>query len=166
MNRKIILGLTAIVIAVCVFTSAYTLSIVIPTQMNRLPTSELDFTVTGSSNCLRFLNSSVPLVCIPLTVAANENWQLTINCTNMPGGNNGWTDVYIYRDYWVGGSNNTCIAGDIYPILADIESTECAIRLEQPYTQAFGESTQQSYTIFFVLPPGGPSAFHITYKPA
>lgn len=166
MNRKIIFSLSAIVLVVCVFTITYTASIVIPSQINRTPTSELDFTVNGSSNCLRFLNSSVPTVCIPLTVAANENWQLTINCTNMPGGNNGWTDVYIYRHYWDGGINNTCTAGDIYPIIADIESTESAIRLEQPYTQTFGESTQQSYTIFFVLPPGGPSAFHVTYKPA
>jgi len=34
---------------------------------------------------------------VPFTVAANENWQLTINCTKMPGGSNGYTDVYIYK---------------------------------------------------------------------
>jgi len=37
------------------------------------------------------------------------------------------------------------------------------LRLEKPYIETFGESTQQSYSIFFVIPPGGKQAtFHVT----
>lgn len=166
MNRKIILSLVAIAAIVCTSAVVYVVTFMPPAQMHQTPTAELDFTVSGSSNCLRFLNSSVPTVYIPLTVAANENWELTVNCTKMPGGVNGWTDVYIYRGFWDEGTNYTCTAGDIYPIIADIESADFSILLDRPYEQTFGESTQQSITVFFVLPPGGPSAFHITYKPA
>lgn len=165
MNRKIILSLVAIAVFVCVFAVVYVVSFMPQAQTHQTPTGELDFTVSGSSNCLRFLNSSVPTVYIPLTVAPNEKWELTVNCTKMPGGTNGWTDVYIYRDYWDEGTNHTCTAGDIYPIIADIESADFSMLLDRPFIQTFGESTQQSYTVFFVLPPGGPSAFHVTYKP-
>ena len=81
------------------------LQLAVPTQK---PTGPLDFTVSGTSDCLRFLNSSVPTIYVPFTVAANENMQLTINCTKMSGGANGYTDVYIYKGYWNSGSNNTC----------------------------------------------------------
>ena len=100
-----------------------------------------------------------------LPVAANENWQLTINCTKMSGGVNGYTDVYIYKGYWNGGSNNTCTSSDLYPILNDIQSTDHQIRLNSPFTETYSESTQQSYTVFFVVPPGGQqSTFHVTLK--
>ncbi len=128
------------------------------------PSKEMDFVVNAKSDCLRFLNSSVPTFYVPFTVAANENWQLTINCTKMPGGANGWTDVYLYKGYWDGGTNNTCKAGDLYPIISDIQNVDFEIKSNQPYTQTFGESTKQSYTVFFVVPPGGPSAFHVTLK--
>ncbi len=135
-----------------------------PTQQ---PTGELDFTVSASSDCLRFLNSSVGTIYVPFTAAANQNLQLTVNCTKMPGGANGYTDVYIYNGYWNGGTNSTCKASDLYPILNDIQSTDHQIRLGTPYTDIFGASTQQSYTVFFVVPPGGQQAtFHVTLKPA
>lgn len=50
----------------------------------RESTKEMDFVVSGSSDCLRLLNSSVPTIYVPFTILANENWQLTINCTKMP----------------------------------------------------------------------------------
>jgi hypothetical protein len=132
----------------------------------RQPTDALDFTVSGTSDCLRFLNSSVPAIYVPFTVAANENWQLTINCTKMSGGPNGYTDVYMYKDYWNGGANYTCTSAQLYPILNDIQSTDHQIRLGTPFTETYGDTTQQSYTIFFVLPPGGQqSIFHVTLKP-
>ena len=165
MNKKIILSLAFIAVILCAFAVVYVASFMPQAQTNRTPTSELDFTVSGSSNCLRFLNSSVPTVYIPFTVAANENWELTVNCTKMPGGANGWTDVYIYRGYWDKGTNHTCTSGDIYSIIADIESADFSILLDRPFTQTFGESTQQSYTVFFVVPPGGQATFHITLKP-
>ena len=96
----------------------------------------------------------MPTVYVPFTVAANENWQLTINCTKMPGGANGWTDVYVYKGYWDKGSNHTCVSGDLYPIISDIQSADFEIRASSPYTESFGESTPQSYTVFFIFPPG------------
>jgi len=164
MNKKLVLGSVLAVIVVCAL-AAVAFSLNAPAQTPRTPTGELDFKVTGSSDCLRFLNSSVPTVYVPFTVAANENMRLTINCTKMPGGANGWTDVYIYKGYWDEGADHTCKAGDLYPIIEEIESADFAIKANQPYTQTFGESTQQSYTVFFVFPPGA-SEFHVTLKPA
>ncbi len=82
----------------------------------------------------------------------------------MPGGANGYTDVYIYNNYWDEGTNHTTKAGDLYPVINDIKSADFEIRTNAPYTQTFGGTTQQSYTIFFVVPPGGPATFHVTLK--
>jgi hypothetical protein len=164
MNKNKIIGLVAIVIIVAVSLPAlyFVESSLAPVQQ---PTKEMDFVVSGSSDCLRFLNSSVPAIYVPFTVAANENWQLTINCTKMSGGQNGYTDVYVYQGFWDGGSNNTCTSSELYPILKDIQSTNQQISLKSSFSETYGDSTQQSYTIFFVLPPGGQqSTFHITYK--
>ncbi len=163
MNAKKILGLVAIVIVVAVGlpTVFFFDSLNTSTQ---LPTKEMDFVVSAKSDCLRFLNSSVPTFYVPFAIAANENWQLTVNCTKMPGGANGWTDVYLYNGYWDGGINNLCKAGDLYPIISDIQNVNFEIKANQPYIDTFGVSTEQSYTVFFVVPPGGPSEFHVTLK--
>lgn len=163
MKGNQIIGLVAIVIVIAVGlpTAFIVQSSMAPAQQ---PTGALDFNVSAKSDCLRFLNSSVPTIYIPFTVAANENWQLTINSTKMPGGANGWTDVYIYKDYWDEGVNNTCKAGDLYPIISDIQSADFEIKANQPYTETFGGSTTQSYTVFFLVPPGGPATFHVTLK--
>lgn len=145
--------------------AAYTLLGANQNEAPRIPTGELDITVSGSSNCLRFLNDSVPMVYVPFTVAANEQMQLTIEATKMPGGANGWSDIYLYRGCWDNGANNTCVSGDVYSILPDIEPTNEVVTQDKPYTAVFGESTLQSYTVFFVFPPGGPAEFHITLKP-
>ena len=162
MNKKIIC-LAVVAIVVCVLVAAFFAESALgPSQQ---PTGELDFTVSASSDCLRFLNSSVSTIYVPFTVAANENWQLTINCTKMPGGANGYTDVYAYKGYWNGGNNHTCLSSDLYPILSDIQSVDHQIRLGQPFTKTYGASIQQSYTVFFVVPPGGQQAtFHVTLK--
>lgn len=83
----------------------------------------------------------------------------------MPGGANGWTDVYIYKGYWDKGSNYKCASGDLYPILSDIQSTNRQIRANGTFTETYGGSTPQSYTVFFVVPPGGQATFHVTFKP-
>jgi hypothetical protein len=162
--KKKVLGLIVAVIVLCASVAAFfASSLLVPAQQ---PTGALDFTVSGSSDCLRFLNSSVPAVYVPFTTAANTNWQLTINCSKMSGGANGYTDVYIYKGYWNGGSNNTCTSLELYPILNNIQSTNHQIRLGTPFTETYGSSTQQSYTVFFVLPPGGQqSTFHVTLQP-
>jgi hypothetical protein len=162
LKRKV-LGLIVTFIVVCASVAAFLFaSSLAPDQQ---PSGALDFTVSGTSDCLRFLNSSVPAIYVPFTMAANEDWQLTINCTKMSGGANGYTDVYVYKGYWNGGSNNTCMSSELYPILNDIQSTDRQIRLNSPFTETYSESTQQSYTIFFVVPPGGQqSIFHVTLK--
>jgi hypothetical protein len=162
MNRRVLgLFIAVIVVGTLVISFLVATALVPPLQ----PTGALDFTVSGTSDCLRFLNSSVPAIYVPFTIAANENWQLTINCTKMSGGTNGYTEVYIYKDYWNEGSNNTCSASELYPILNKIQSTDHQIRLNSPFMETYGDSTQQSYTVFFVVPPGGQqSTFHVTLK--
>jgi hypothetical protein len=163
MNKNQIIGLVAIIVVVSV---GLPTAFMVQSSMTQTqhPTGALDFTVNAKSDCLRFLNSSVPIIYVPFTVAANENWQLTVNSTKMPGGTNGWTDVYIYKGYWDGGTNNTCTSGDLYPIISDIQSADFEIKTNQPYIETFGELTQESYTVFFLVPPGGPSTFHVTLK--
>jgi hypothetical protein len=161
MNKKLVLSVIIAVIIVCAL-AAVALSLNPPAK--RTPTGEIDFTISGSSDCLRFLNASVPTAYVPFTVAANEKMQLTVNCTKMQGGANGWTDVYIYKGYWDEGTNHICKAGDLYQVIEAIENADFAIKLNNPYIQTFGESTQQCYTVFFVFPPGA-SEFHITLTP-
>ena len=161
MNRKIILGLIPIIVIIgC--------AAIILSQSSLAPAAgtprELDFTVSGKNACLRFLNSSVSTVYIPIATGANQNWELTINASKMAGGPNGWVDLYVYDGYWDGGANNTCLSKDIYPILADVVSAEAQVKASTPYTQTFGGSTAESQTLFFVFPPGGQSTFHVTLK--
>ncbi|HLN89297.1 MAG TPA: hypothetical protein VK253_04460 [Candidatus Binatia bacterium] len=163
MNKKasglIITAIVVVALAAFAVESSYA-----PYASTQRTPKELDFTVSGSSDCLRFLNSSVQTIYVPFSTAANQNWQLTINSTKMPGGVNGYTDVYVYKSYWDGGSNYTCISSQIYPILGDLQSTGREIRLNSPYTETYS-GPAQSYTIFFVVPPGGQQAtFHVTYK--
>jgi hypothetical protein len=160
---KKILGLIGAIIVVCSCVGAFVASTSITPPLQ--PTGEMDFTVVASSDCLRFLNSSVATVYVPFTVAANTNWQLSINCTKMAGGANGYTDVYVYNDYWNGGTNHTCTSSDLYPILSDIQSTDQQIRLGTPFTKTFGATVNpHSFTVFFVVPPGQQSTFHVTFK--
>ena len=160
MNKKI-LGSATTVVAVCILA-------VFLVQLSLAPPQgtpqELNFTVSGTNPCLRFLNSTVSTVYVPIATGANENWQLTINCTKMPGGANGWTDVYIYKGYWDKGTNFTCLSEDLYPILAEIESADAQIRGSTPCTATFGGSTPQSHTVFFIFPPGGQATFHVTLR--
>ena len=128
-------------------------------------TKAMDFTVSGSNNCLRFLNETVSVVYVPFTVAANGQCQLTISCTKMPGGANGYTDIYLYKGYWDNGTNHLCLSADLYPILNNIHSSNYELKGRTSYNETYGGSTQESYTVFFVMPPGGQAAFHITYNP-
>ena len=160
MDKRKVLGLVAIVIFIGAMVALFLVeSSLAPPQETP---KELDFTVTGTNDCLRFLNSTVSVCYIPFRTSANEHWQLTINCTKMPGGANGWTDVYIYKGYWDKGSDHKCMSGDLYPILSDIQSTGSQIRANSTFTETFGGSTSQSYTVFFVFPTGGQATFHVT----
>lgn len=164
-NTKLI-GLAVVIIVICVGVGVVAYSQLVPVQAPQTPTQSLDISVSGSSPCLRFLNDSVPMVYVPFTVDANQQMQLTIAAPKMPGGTGGWVDVYLYEGFWDNGANNTCVSKDVYPILADIQATDKVIMQNTPYTETFGEATQQSYTVFFLFPPGGQAQFNITLKPA
>jgi hypothetical protein len=131
-------------------------------DLPQVASRELDFTVSGSNECLRFLTSTVSVCYVPIATGANENWQLTINCTEMYGGANGWTDVYIYEGYWDKGTDFKCLSEDLYPIIGEIESADRQILGDAPYTASFGSSAPESYTLFFIFPPGGKATFHVT----
>jgi hypothetical protein len=162
MNREKMVGIIVTIIVIGV--SAASFAVQSTMSLPRTATKEMDFTVSGSNDCLRFLNNSVSIVYVPLTVAANQQWQLTVNCTKMPGGANGYTDIYVYNGYWDKGTNHTCQSGDVYPILSQIQSADYELKGTTTYTKTYSASTQNSNTMFFVMPPGGQATFHITYK--
>ncbi len=121
---------------------------------------ELDFTVTGSNGCLRFLTRDVGVVYVPFVVGVGESWDLIVECTEIatPGG---WVDLYLYEGYWDKGVNHKCVSEDIYPILDSVESLDFELSLNNPFAGTFVGSGQ-SYTLFFIFPPGGPSSFHVS----
>ncbi len=164
MNKTKILGLVIIaaIIAVALPTAFIVESSTATVQQ---PTKEFDFTVSGSNDCLRFFNSTVSVCYVPFTVAANTQGELTINCTKMPGGANGYTDIYIYKGYLDNGTNHTCMSADLYPILNNIQSANFELKGATSYSATYGGSAQESYTVFFVFPPGGQATFHVTYQP-
>ncbi len=124
------------------------------------PQQELDFNVSGANECLRFLTPTVETVYVPFRTGAGEQWQLTINCTQSPSAG-AWTDVYLYRGYWDGGNDHKCISEDLYPIISKIEATDLQIKTNNTFTQTFGESTPQGYTVFFIFPPGGQTTYQV-----
>lgn len=166
MNKRLIFGITITILVACAMVAYATMSLTAVPQNTHKPSEAFSFAVSSQSSCLRFLNSSVPVIYVPFTVAAGQTGELTVNCTQMPGGANGWTDIYIYNGLWDQGADHICNSGDIYPILSNVESVDYAIKLNQPYAASFGEADQQSYTVFFLVPPGGPSTFQVSFKPA
>jgi hypothetical protein len=120
----------------------------------------LDFTVSGENGCLRFLEKNVSVCYIPFRTGENQLWRLTITCSAMPSPST-WTDLYMYNGYWDGGADHKCLSQDLYPIINDIESTGNRFQANSTYTEDFGEATAQSYTVFFLFPPGGEGTFHV-----
>jgi hypothetical protein len=155
--NKITLGLIAFVIILAVALPASLLSL--PSQVSQ-EQQELDFTVIGKNDCLRFLDKNVSIAYIPFKTGANEKWNLTIDCLEMPTAN-AWTDLYIYRGYWNEGTDHKCMSQDLYSIISQIDSTDYRVKANSTFTETFGGSTSQSYTFFFILPPNGPGTFHI-----
>ena len=70
MNKTKIVGL--VIIAAIIAVALPTAFIVESSNATiQQPTKEIDFTATGSNDCLRFLNSTVSICYVPFTVAAN-----------------------------------------------------------------------------------------------
>jgi hypothetical protein len=154
-NKKILAFVAAIIIAVSLPTILLSLPSQFPPKQQ-----ELDFTVTGTNTCLRFLDRNVSTGYVPFRTGANEKWNLTIYCSEMPTPN-AWTDLYLYGGYWDKGTNHKCVSEDLYPILSQIESSEYRVNVNSTFTETFGGATAQSYTIFFIFPPSGPGTFHV-----
>jgi hypothetical protein len=163
LNKEKIAGIIVSILIVFALVASFAVqSTMAPSKQ---ATSEIQFTVSGKNDCLRFLNETVGLVYVPFTVDTNKQGQLTINCTKMPGGANGYTDIYIYKGYWDEGINHTCLSSNVYSILSQIHSADYELKGTTSYNQTFGGSTQESYTVFFVFPPGGQATFQVAYKP-
>ena len=163
LNKEKISGIIVSIVVVCILVASF--AVESTTAITKQATKEIQFSVTGKNDCLRFLNETVGMVYVPFIIDANKQGQLTVNCTKMPGGTNGYTDIYLYKGYWDEGNNHTCMSNNVYSILSQIHSTDFELKGNTTYTQTFGGSTQESYTVFFVFPPGGQATFHVTYKP-
>ena len=158
MVNERILSLVGVCIVVFVLVGAFLVSSFFSFNVVQ---DELDFNVSGSNDCLRFLSRTVKTVYVPLAAGVNEQWELSIECTDIATPN-GWVDLYIYDGYWDDGVDNKCFAEDIYPILDEVLSLDFELSVDKPYSQTFGGSTSEFLTVFFIFPPGGPSTFHIT----
>ena len=157
LNKNIIRIMAIVIIALVIIT----FGLFSPDLGPRSTQEELDFTVAGTNSCLRFLEPNVGLCYVPFTTGPNEKWNLTINCLEMPG-SNGWTDLYLFNGYWNNGTDNKCLSEDLYPIISDIQSTDFRVSNNNTFTEIFGGRSIQAQTMFFVLPVGGQSTFHIT----
>ena len=150
------------IIIVCMVAIVVLGAFVVSTLINSpLVQEELDFTVTGSNECLRFLTRDVSVVYVPFTSVANEEWELVVECTDIATPK-GWVDLYFYDGYWDEGVDHVCFSEDIYSILDGVESLEYELGLDNSYSQVFGGSGSESCTLFFIFPSGGPNSFHIT----
>lgn len=156
-NEKV-LGATSLCLVTLMIVGAWLVSSLI-----NLPVAqeELDFTVSGSNECLRFLTRDVSVVYVPFTTGPNEQWRLVVECTDIAVAS-GWVDLYLYEGYWNEGLENKCYSEDIYPILYGINSLDFELGLDNTYSHVFGGVESASYTLFFIFPPGGPSGFHVS----
>jgi hypothetical protein len=157
MNKKLLGSLLAIIVVAIVSPAIY---FSLPKQVPTEPQQNIDVVITGENTCLRFLEKNVSTCYIPFRTEANEQWRLAIECLEMPN-QNAWTDLYLYRDYWNGGTDYKCLSEDIYPIIDEIETTGQKFKANSTFTETFGEGTPQAYTVFFLFPTGGSGTFHI-----
>lgn len=156
MNKKIL----ALIIIAFIAASLPGILLSLPLEASQERQKELDFTVSGTNSCLRFLDKNVSTGYIPFRTGANEQWNLTIYCSQMPTAN-AWTDLYVYNGYWNEGTDYKCLSENLYPILSKIESSDYRVQVNSTFTKIFGGSTPQSYTFFFIFPPNGIGTFHV-----
>jgi hypothetical protein len=139
------LGLIVAIIVVCASVAAF----LVESTLGSTPATYRALDFMSAEQVIALDSSIVPcqLFTCHLLLLQNENWQLTINCTKMPGGANGYTDVYIYNGYWNGGSNYTCTSSVLYPILSSIQSIDRQIRLNSPFTKTWRVHTTKLHCI-------------------
>ena len=159
MSRKTAVLAATVVLIVASFS---VIVLLVNPSVQQNPQQELAFTISGTNDCLRFLDRAVQTVYIPFRTGTNEQWQLTIKCLKMPGAGSGaWTDLYVYNGYWDNGSQHKCVSQDLYPIMNEIESANFRIQTNSTFSEVFGGSTPQSYTVFIIFPTGGSSTFNV-----
>ncbi len=158
-NEKV-LGATSLCLVILMIVGAWLISSLI-----NLPVAqeELDFTVSGSNECLRFLTRDVSVVYVPFITGSDEQWRLVVECTDIAV-TSGWVDLYLYEGYWDEGIDNKCYSEDIYSILYGVNSLDYELDMDNPYSHVFGGGESASYTLFFIFPPGGSSSFHVSLK--
>lgn len=158
-NEKI-LGAVGVFIVIFILIVAFFVSSFTNSNTNQ---EELNFSVTGSNECLRFLSRKIETAYIPFKTGSNEQWELTIECTAIAN-EKGWVDLYLYEGYWDKGDGKKCFSEDLYSILDDIVSLDYKLGLENPYVQYFGTQSPESYTLLFIFPPGESNTFAISLK--
>ena len=158
MNKKIPISIVITVITVALF--PVVISVNAPAQLP--PQQELAFSISGTNDCLRFLDREVQTIYVPFRTGSNEQWRLTINCSKIPGSGSGaWTDLYVYNGYWDEGNGHKCVSEQLYPIISEIETADCRIQANNTFSEVFGGSTPQSFTFFIIFPTGGQSTFNV-----
>lgn len=169
LNKKIIVSVAIILVVV----------IAVATVIFLLPSpeqEELDFTVSGTSEPM---NPVVPMVYVPFKTGADEQWNLTIECLEMPSLMS-YVNILLYNGYWDKGKDFRSNSEDMYSIATELTTLEVigvdpeALKEEYPswqhlyntttYTGIYGSSTPQTFTVFFAFPSssnGGVGKFHV-----
>lgn len=171
MNKKIIVGIATVLVVVIVVAAVIFL---LPSPAEQ---EELDFTIseTGSEK----MGLVVPMCYVPFKTEADEQWNLTIECTKMPLLS--YTNVLLYNGYWDKGKDFKCTSEDISSIATELNTLETiggdpeALKEQYPsqqdlyntttYTGIYGSSTPQSFTVFFAFPSSTyVGEFHVTLE--
>lgn len=159
MNKKVAAAVAIILVVVIAVAVVFLFPRPLPEQ------KELDFNVSGQS----------PDVCyIPFRTGKDERWNLTIQCLEMPS-ELAWVTISRYNGYWDKGANYKCSIDDLAPLATELTvlqtiGADPEIQEKYPtianynstvYTDIYGSSTPQSFTVFVPFPSGGEGKFHI-----
>ena len=166
MNKKIVIGIAIVLVVVMA------VAVVFLFFRPSLEQKELDFTISGESPEI-VSGESHEMCYVPFRTCADEQWNLTIECLEMPSVSS-WVSILLYNEYWDKGTDHRCQQEDIYSIATELTELERigvdpeALE-EYPfqdynttvYTGIYGSSTDQSFTVFFAFPSGGIGKFHV-----
>ena len=173
MRKKIVVGIVAIFVVVIAVAAVIFL---LPKPSGQ---EELDFTISGTSERM---NPVVPMCYVPFKTGADEQWNLTIECLEMPRLLS-YVSVIQYNGYWDKGEDFRCTSEDMYSIVTELTTLEVigvnssALKEEYPswghiynataYTGVYGSDEAESFTVFFAFPSSdgeGVGKFHVTLE--
>lgn len=150
MNKKIIVGVAIVLVVVIAVAVVFLFPRLSPEQQ------ELDLTIRVESPEIYY---------IPFRTSADERWNLTIECLEMPS-DLAWVTILHYNDYWDEGTDCRCQQEDLYSIATELTelqkiAVDPEIQQKYPlhaeynttvYTGIYGTSKAQSFTIFIPSP--------------